>query len=292
MTKNCRKEEGPDGYTYHISSETILKMAEEELLKRGVVQKPANHNLTTWHRDVVYCAMCDKNLDEGLRCNLEVVYKTIKEIVDRTPVVPEQKPAEHIEGLDAFVDWFEKQCKAYEIVLPHRGYDLYGLCKDIYNRLRAFKPAWADEDELNCNRIIRFLEPHKTFFPMKETKEEMQNWLKNRLKFICPQYHGDVTMTEAYKMGLEAGKASSWKPSELEKGALRTAIHILTEERNFPKATEQLQNILDAFEGKEPRKDWRPSEEQMLWLKCVVDATQGEAHEPLRSLYYNLLDRK
>lgn len=41
MTKNCRKEEGPDRYTYAISSETILKMAEEELLKRGVVQKPA-----------------------------------------------------------------------------------------------------------------------------------------------------------------------------------------------------------------------------------------------------------
>ena len=40
MTKNCRKEEGPDGYSYHISAETILKMAEEELLKRGVVQKP------------------------------------------------------------------------------------------------------------------------------------------------------------------------------------------------------------------------------------------------------------
>ena len=40
ITKNCRKEEGPDGYSYAISAETILKMAEEELLKRGVVQKP------------------------------------------------------------------------------------------------------------------------------------------------------------------------------------------------------------------------------------------------------------
>ena len=40
MTKCCTKKEGPDGYTYGISAETILKMAEEELLKRGVVQKP------------------------------------------------------------------------------------------------------------------------------------------------------------------------------------------------------------------------------------------------------------
>ena len=57
-------------------------------------QKPINHNFTTFHRDVVYCAMCDKNLDEGLRCNLEIVYKIIKDIVDRTPVVEEQKPAD------------------------------------------------------------------------------------------------------------------------------------------------------------------------------------------------------
>lgn len=41
MTKCCTKKEGPYGYTYGISAESILKMAEEELLKRGVVQKPA-----------------------------------------------------------------------------------------------------------------------------------------------------------------------------------------------------------------------------------------------------------
>ena len=36
-------------------------------------------------------------------------------------------------------------------------------------------------------------------------------------------YHGDVTMTEAYKMGFEAGKASSWKPSEEQMEALNKA---------------------------------------------------------------------
>ena len=41
MTKCCTKKEGSYGYEYGISAETILKMAEEELLKRGVVQKPA-----------------------------------------------------------------------------------------------------------------------------------------------------------------------------------------------------------------------------------------------------------
>ena len=41
MTRGSTKKESPDGYTYHISAETILEMAKEELLKRGVVQKPA-----------------------------------------------------------------------------------------------------------------------------------------------------------------------------------------------------------------------------------------------------------
>ena len=40
MTRCCTKKEGPYGYEYGISAESILKMAEEELLKRGVVQKP------------------------------------------------------------------------------------------------------------------------------------------------------------------------------------------------------------------------------------------------------------
>ena len=40
MTRCCTKKEGPYGYEYGISAESILKMAEEELIKRGVVQKP------------------------------------------------------------------------------------------------------------------------------------------------------------------------------------------------------------------------------------------------------------
>lgn len=43
MTRCCTKREGPYGYEYGLSAETILKMAEEELLKRGVVQKPVEY---------------------------------------------------------------------------------------------------------------------------------------------------------------------------------------------------------------------------------------------------------
>ena len=83
----------------------------------------------------------------------------------------------------------------------------------------------------------------------------------------------------------------SWKPSEQEKGALRTAIHILTEERNFPKTGAQLQNILNAFEDKESRKDWKPSEEQMEILQyvCTQSSHPNQKVIPvLESLYNDL----
>ena len=287
-------------------------------LEKQKEQKPVNHNLTTWHRDVVYCAMCDKNLDEGLRCNLEVVYKTIKELVDRTPVVPEQNPTstedmpyvadEHFyerEPADSFkyklAEYMTKSCrkeegpdgytyvisaetilKMAEEELLKRGVvqkpaetrqnplvrmveDKKAITEDIRNGIstktiekkRNVKFAtpvdvshaeWSEEDEDRIRQIERIAQQAGC---TQKLQEEIHDWLKSRR----PQYHGDVTMTEAYKMGLETGKASSWKPSELEKGALRTAIHILTDERSFPKAAAQLQNILNAFEGTESRKD-------------------------------------
>lgn len=71
------------------------------------------------------------------------------------------------------------------------------------------KPAkWSEEDE-NVYKTI--MDDFNGITPMsKAYKLKAAKWLKS----FRPQYHGDVTMTEAYKMGLEAGKASHWKPRE------------------------------------------------------------------------------
>ena len=81
-----------------------------------------------------------------------------------------------------------------------------------------------------------------------------------------------------------------WKPSEQEKGALRTAVYVLTEERNFPKAASHLQAILDVFEGKESRKDWKPSEEQMeeLYNTFYTHSVNAKSRDALESLYNQL----
>ena len=84
------------------------------------------------------------------------------------------------------------------------------------------KPTeWSEEDEKIKDYIIHALTNNthaKEQGPVLYAKEI--DWLKS----LRPQYHGDVTMTEAYKMGLEAGKASSWKPSEEQMEALSETI--------------------------------------------------------------------
>lgn len=94
-----------------------------------------------------------------------------------------------------------------------------GIKKDSYlaylEKQKEQKPAeWSEEDKENLEKVIWYIEKGCKLIFQKPDK--LISWLKS----LRPQYHGDVTMTEAYKMGLEAGKASSWQPSEF--GCCRT----------------------------------------------------------------------
>jgi len=152
---------------------------------------------------------------------------------------------------------------------------------------------WSEEDRLHYANVLEALEyvkGCKSDYDKIEAVISDIAWLKSLRPQPKAELSEDVKKTldevshifvglnykqiaKDYKRAVEKLLYSrpSWKPSEQEKGALRTAIHILTDERSFPKAAAQLQNILDAFEGKESRKDWKPSEEQMEALKCAVE---------------------
>ena len=95
-----------------------------------------------------------------------------------------------------------------------KGISLY----DLYP-----KNEWSEEDEEMLEYVIGDVNDAKQLFTTKEAIDLCDKeiaWLKS----LRPQYHGDVTMTEAYKMGFEAGKASSWKPSEEQMDSLRDTI--------------------------------------------------------------------
>ncbi len=108
----------------------------------------------------------------------------------------------------------------------------YPLKKYVLNNLDSYglcKPAeWSEEDEAMRDNILRLLscfvgtvecDSDPSLSSSYPAYQREMDWLKS----LHPQYHGDVTMTEAYKMGLEAGKASSWKPSEEQMKALQRA---------------------------------------------------------------------
>lgn len=169
---------------------------------------------------------------------------------------------------------------------------------------------WSEEDEKMLVQVfesIRYADDHYEFDGKEVSSVDVKAWLLKSLRpqpkervlpslsekeIVCLKRTLDYLREEHCRYGgrdftneiavleylithptLVHSSRPHWKPSEQEKGALRTAIHILTEERSFPKAAGHLQAILDAFEGKESRKDWKPSEEQMealdeyIWAK-------------------------
>ena len=146
--------------------------------------------------------------------------------------------------IEKFDEWATEQ--GYPIDDPTMKQSPIAWFKDLPERFSLQpKQEWSKEDEKPFNDVLSGLKyayedliNNKSFDSAKDIKEAF-DWMQARVKCFRP----------------------SWKPSELEKGALRTAIHVLTEERSFPKAAEQLQNILNAFDGEESRQDWRHSEE-------------------------------
>ena len=124
------------------------------------------------------------------------------------------------------------KAKAKSPLSPHELYDakIEGISQgrqDVLDHPEQFglqKPAeWSEEDEKKLERVDDLLWMLDDYLgndcsiceeKTARLRDEIHNELFPWLEFLRPQYHGDVTMTEAYKMGLEAGKASSWKPSE------------------------------------------------------------------------------
>ena len=164
------------------------------------------------------------------------------------------------------------------------------------------KQEWSEEDEKMRNLLIETLDDNSHFFPFKETKKKMSDWLKS----LKPQYHGDVTMTEAYKMGLEAGKASSWKPSEKWRHYIwatnlrfdftalirydNTDSYEIVLAGNRPK--QEKNGVYIFIKDIKPQSQWRPSDEQLKHLLMLADYFESEGAisnaKTLRELYEQL----
>ena len=73
-----------------------------------------------------------------------------------------EKAAEKL-SKEEYVKKFKTLCGLYEIKLPNREYDIYGLCEDLHKLFGDIqKPAeWSEEDERIRNQLIYDVERHK-----------------------------------------------------------------------------------------------------------------------------------
>ena len=156
------------------------------------------------------------------------------------------------------------------------------------------KQEWSEEDEKHINNILDIIDYWKATMHFVSyqgcTIDADINWLKS----LKPQYHGDVTMTEAYKMGKEAGEASHWKPSKNEIDAFENLLKGEFPNKIFPGTT--LTNLLTKLKklyyNEAIPSAWKPSEEQIYSLGTVVkgsgDCAVGSVGYNLNSLYEDL----
>ena len=111
--------------------------------------------------------------------------------------------------------------KSLPLNLKKKNEDVAKLCSN----------EWSEEEKKFIKHCAELLD------------EQGEPMCALRLESIRPQYHGDVTMTEAYKMGLEAGKASSWKPSEEQMKALQNAVALTACDKELARLYNQLKKL-------------------------------------------------
>lgn len=165
-------------------------------------QKPAEKH------DLV--AQLKEHLANTPKEQLEAEWKELEKWNHVGPTVEEYlrniKLAEWNKNDEAFLKVAIAVCNRYS----HK--DIADWLKSLPERFNLEpKEEWNEEDEEIFNNII---EKAKGGYWIEVNEI---TWLITRFKSLHPQYHGDVTMTEAYKMGKEAGKASHWELNEEDK---------------------------------------------------------------------------
>jgi len=195
---------------------------------------------------------CHNVIHETIRGKF-VPANALRQATDWFDSLPErfnlQPKQEWSEEDESFLDSIEEAVSSY-YDLNHAPQYYYWL-EEKFKGLRSYpKQEWSEEDEKMREHLISDLRE----FRYCETDEELIEDYEDEIQWLQslrPQPH--------------------WKPSSLELQALKTAIHILTEERNFPKAAQHLKDILDHFNGEETRQDWKPTEETMIALDAAID---------------------
>lgn len=186
-------------------------------------------------------------------------------LITTEPVVEETEDERARKEIYGFLNRVLKDKNVLLLIADRIGDDVPNMIPgwiSYIEKQKEQKPADIDLETL-------VIELEETIGTSPHSREAIKEFFQKALNSFCPLPH--------------------WKPSNLEHGALRTAISVLTEERNFQRAGKHLQDILDHFEGKETRHDWKPSKEQIDAVYHACNRVVGDRyHAAISSLYDDL----
>ncbi len=186
-----------------------------------------------------------------------------------------QKPADNV-SREEYVKRFKALCDAYEIKLPNREYDIYGLCDDLaklsmdsskQKPTNSEKPKeWSEEDEKILDKVCCLISPG-TILNASDADYclELKQWI--------------VSLQERILKLSRTQPKQEWSKEDEER--LKSVIHRI--EVQFA-GNLYGEGKLDVDWLKSLRPSWKPSEEQMYALAKAVTLYGGG----LDSLYQDL----
>lgn len=216
----------------------------------------------------------------------------------------EQKPAEKL-SKEEYVKKFKALCDAYEIKLPNREYDIYGLCEDLHKLFGDIqKPAeWSEEEKERIRQNGRLdvcYDPEKYGLCHKiEWNEEDKVMLNNiiwgvHMKSIKPlDEMDDRSKYEKYEDFLKAlperfnlQPKQEW--SEQDEQTFINSVDTLEYLGKF-----ELANWLKDHKSQflKPQNTWKPSEEEIGALAEAMERNDKigyllhQLHEELKHNY-------
>ena len=200
----------------------------------------------------------------------------------------EQKPEEKL-SKEEYVKKFKALCDAYEIKLPNREYDIYGLCGDLHKLFGDIrKPAEWSEDiirkaieevGLTQHQINWF--KNNVFPPKQEWSEEDKKNFGEAISYIKDDSLRDFLKSLPQRFNLRP--KPEW--NEEDNRRFRQVIDAL-DRNGYP----LLAGWLESLPGRLTLQPiWKPSKEQMEALKDAFRKDGGnEYRKVINSLYRDL----
>jgi hypothetical protein len=271
-------------------------------LEKQKEQKPLHwrriEDATTQRTDDGCCVTSEKMLvkgwindgdyrivDEGTMVNRDILCIPVRELN------AEQKPAEKL-SKEEYVKKFKALCDAYDIKLPNREYDIYGLCEDLHKLFGDIqKPVeWDDYTKTNLDRALQII---------KDAKGNLQGYQSDDGIYECDK--AIECLEHFLYRGLEIEKSAEW--SEEDRNIFDDILVDMADRREMFKSNgeiefaEDTQKKIDWLSSHLPKfqssysqrktEEWSEEDRNTLLMAATVLKTNFDSDEKFEDCDYD-----